>query len=340
MFISIIIACKKNNPYLEECLRYCLGLWYPEFEIIVLPDTHFEYAHPRVKIIPTGSVTPPQKRNKILRLAGGELYAFIDDDAYPKEDWLTVAVKHFEDSGVAAIGGPAITPPQDSLSQIASGLIYESALVSDGFAYRYRPGKLRQVEDYPSCNFIIRRNVFEELGGFRTNFWPGEDTFLCLEIIKKLHRKILYVPDLVVFHHRRPLFRAHLKQVSNYALHRGYFAKRFPQTSLKFSYFIPSLFVIALIILGIAASIMPSLRILFVPILLFYLTIILLPSFFNLRNRHFNLLNLNLCFLTFLVFFGIIITHFMYGIYFIKGLFAKRLREEIESRNCLSAIKL
>jgi GT2 family glycosyltransferase len=337
MKISIIIVCKGLNPYLSECLKHCLDLDYPDFEIIVFPDEDFKYADQKVKIIATGKVTPPRKRNKALGIARGELFAFIDDDAYPRKDWLKEAVKYFNNPDVAAIGGPAITPPDDSLRQLASGFIYESPLASGGFTYRYRPEKTREVNDYPSCNFIVRREIFEELKGFKTNFWPGEDTFFCLEITKRLHKEIIYVPDLVVFHHRRTLFKTHLKQVSNYALHRGYFAKRFPETSLRLSYFVPSLFVVVLIFLCVTALFIPISRVLLILCGLFYILIILSAISLNLCNRSSNLRNQYLTRwnhslkLILLIFSGIIFTHLTYGVYFIKGLFARKMREECES---------
>ncbi len=352
MRISIIIACKNPNPYLSECLKHCLDLDYPDFEIIVLPDEDFRYADQKVKIIATGIIAPPRKRNKALGIARGELIAFIDDDAYPEKNWLKEAIKYFNNPDVAAIGGPAITPPDDSLRQLASGIIYESPLASGGFTYRYRPEKTREVNDYPSCNFIVRREIFEELKGFKTNFWPGEDTFFCLEITKKLHKKIIYVPDLVVFHHRRTLFKAHLKQVANYALHRGYFAKRFPETSLKLSYFIPSLFVLGLVFLGGLALFLPIFKTIFILYGLSYLLIILLAVFLNLcpecsnfsggtsgsrsktysthfiRDNQFSNLRNHFSKLTLLIFSGIIFTHLTYGVHFIKGLFARKMSEE------------
>ena len=319
MKVSIVIACKNFNPYLEECLRHCLNLDYPDYEIIVLPDERFNYPDQRVKIIPTGKVTPPVKRNKILEIPLGDIIAFIDDDAYPDKDWLKIAKIYFDDSEIGALGGPGVTPQNDNLRQWASGVIYESYLVSDGFTYRYRPKKKREVDDYPSCNFLTRREIFKEIGGFKTKFWPGEDTFLCLEIIKKIHKKILYVPELIVYHHRRPVFLPHLKQVSNYALHRGYFAKRFPETSFKVSYFVPSLFVLTLILLGII-----HLKLFFL-LLFSYLASVFLSTLFSLINLK---IKNNPCRLFIFVFFGIILTHLTYGIFFLKGILARKLKEE------------
>jgi hypothetical protein len=40
----------------------------------------------------------------------------------------------------------------------------------------------------------------------------------------------------------------HLLQVGNYGYHRGFFARHYPENSRKLTYFIPTLFVIFLII--------------------------------------------------------------------------------------------
>src|SRR6516162_3315272 len=110
------------------------------------------------------------------------------------------------------------------------------------YSYRYVPQAQREVDDFPSVNLLVRRDVFEAAGGFNSKYWPGEDTKLCLKITKDLALKIIYDPAIFAWHHRRELFRGHLKQSTNYALHRGFFAKIYPETSLRPSYFIPSAF--------------------------------------------------------------------------------------------------
>jgi len=295
-----------------------------------LPDEPInkDLAPYEIKIIPTGSVKPAKKRDIALKYAKGEILAFIDDDAYPAPDWLKNAIKNFADLEVAAVGGPALTPADDTLRQKASGMVYSTFLVSGQYNYRYIPKQKIEVDDYPSCNFLVRKAVFEELGGFDTVFWPGEDTKLCLDITKKLSQKIIYDPKVIVYHHRRPLFSGHLKQIANYALHRGYFVKRYPQTSLKFSYFIPSLFLLFLIVGGVIAWFLGGfLRIAYLFSLFLYLFLVLIFSI----NRELRLIAL--------VFPGIILTHLTYGFYFLKGLFSKRLKEEDEDNYCLPTIK-
>jgi GT2 family glycosyltransferase len=157
----------------------------------------------------------------------------------------------------------------------------------------------------------------EQLGGFDTTFWPGEDTKLCLEITRKLGLKILYAPDAVVFHHRRPLFGGHLKQVRSYAMHRGYFVKRFPETSLRPSYFLPTLLAVGLLGGAVAASLIPTLLPLYALGLVLYLLAIILSAVLASKSWQ----------LTPLVALGILVTHLVYGIWFVCGLLAPRLSE-------------
>jgi len=317
MTVSIIIAVKELNDNLKECLKHCLALDYPDFEIIVLPDKEFAYSDRRVRIIPTGNITAPAKRDFALKEAKGDILAFIDDDAYPEKSWLKQAVKNFEDSRVAAVGGPAITPPTDSLMQKASGLVYDSF----GFTYRYRAMSKREVDDYPTCNLLVRRDIFFQAGGFNTNYWPGEDTVLCLEIVHKFKKKIIYDPQVLVYHHRRPLFLPHLKQVASYALHRGYFVKRFPRTSRRLSYFMPSLW-LAFLMLGFPAVITGGwLGNIYFSVIFAYAVLVLFLSSCNLREYR----DIRLLFLRLL---GIISTHLVYGVFFLKGLLSYRLKEE------------
>ena len=240
-FISIIIPVKDNNPYLEECITHCRKLDYSEYEIIVLPDEEISQRWEDVIVVSTGPVGPAEKRDIGTEKSQGEILAFLDDDAFPSRRWLKSAVNHFQNKEIAAVGGPAVTPGKDSLRQKASGLVYSSLLGGGTYVYRYIPKEVREVDDYPTCNLLVRKIILEKLGGFKSLFWPGEDTVLCLSITGKLKKKIVYDPEVLVYHHRRRLFIPHLRQVENYALHRGYFVKKFPETSFKLSYFLPSI---------------------------------------------------------------------------------------------------
>lgn len=256
---SIIIPVQKINDYIHETCGKLVNLKNKNFEILIFPDELEENNSElekklKAKIISTGKVSPAVKRDLALKYARGEYLAFIDDDAYPNEEWLDIAEKYLPDENVAAVGGPQLTPAGDSFWQKVSGAMFLSPL-SGSAIIRFWPGKkIKEVEDWPTVNFIIKKTDFEKVGGFGSAYWPGEDTKICLEIIKKLRKKILYIPELIVYHHRRVGIKRHLKQTGSYGLHRGFFAKKFPETSRKLMYFIPSVFVIFLVTGGLASA--------------------------------------------------------------------------------------
>ncbi|MFO7936092.1 MAG: glycosyltransferase [Kiritimatiellia bacterium] len=313
--ISVVIACPAPSAYLTECLNALEKQTYSNFEVIVLPDEPAGIkADLDLKVIATGKTRPAEKRNKGIDNAEGEIIAFLDDDAYPVPNWLKCAVKYFASEDVGGVGGPGETPRDDPFMAQAGGRVYANRYVSGNFRYRYAGDRVRSsVDDYPSCNLFIRKDLLEKIGGYRTDFWPGEDTILCSDIVIKEGRRIVYDPWAVVYHHRRCLFRPHLRQIGRYALHRGHFVKRFPDTSLKLSYLIPSLLITG-IIAGIPVCLLfPPLWYLYAGVIALYLII----TFFSSVS-----LNPLMWFVTWL---GVIATHIVYGIRFLQGLLSKRM---------------
>ncbi len=252
-FVSVVIACPGDSWMLQECLKALADQTYRDFEVIVLPDgeTESDSGFDGVKVIPTGKVRPAEKRNVGIAAAKGDIVAFIDDDAYPDAHWLENAVKYFGEPSVGGVGGPGVTPPGDGFLARAGGRVYENFFVSGNYRYRYLGGRVRlDVDDYPSCNLLVRTDILRKIGGYRTDFWPGEDTLLCEAIVLGEHKRIVYDPWALVYHHRRRLFMPHLRQLGRYGFHRGYFVKRFPATSCRPSYFVPTFFVVYLLALA------------------------------------------------------------------------------------------
>lgn len=317
---SIIIPVKAINDYIRESVPITLAVDYSEFEIIILPNEYPEdplepaLKDPRVRIIPSGRVSPAVKRDMGAAHSRYPLLAFIDDDAYPSGNWLQEAARHFARKDIAAIGGPAITPPQSSVREMASGLFYETITGGGGMAFRYRPAEREfLVDDFPTVNLLVRKSAFDAIGGFDSAFWPGEDTKFCHDLVKAGF-KILYVPSLVVWHHRRQVFRGHLRQIAGYGRHRGYFARILPFTSRRPVYFAPSLFVIGHLALVGLSLVDRSFFTLWIILTGIYLFLIAIDVGF--RTRHLGLFVLT--------FFVIPVSHVTYGIMFIQGYFSQR----------------
>jgi cellulose synthase/poly-beta-1,6-N-acetylglucosamine synthase-like glycosyltransferase len=305
--VSIIIPCKDVDGYTRECIEHCRRLDYPNFEIIVLTD-YFAEAIDGVKVIATGPVAPGVKRNIGVKSSTGEFCAFLDNDTYPRSNWLKNALGYFVDSEVGGVGGPGLTPEEDGFMEKCGGYVLSSFMVGN-LTSRYKAENCFESDDVHSCNFIARKTVIEAAGGWNERYWPGEDTLMCMAI-RKLGKKLIESDTVVVYHHRRPLFKQHLRQVSRFGEHRGFFAKKFPENSLKLTYFFPSLFVSSFTV-GIVLSFFFSL---FFYIVLFGVATYLVSSFIAaaLQVRNVKLL--------FLVWLGIIVTHIIYGYFFLYGL--------------------
>ncbi len=316
MKFSIIIPIIKVNDYLKENIENILKLNYKNFEIIVFTDKKdLKNKFRKTKIISTGKIGPAQKRDLALKYAKGSILAFIDDDAYPDKNWLSNSLKHFKNKKIAVVGGPAITPEKNNFFQKLSGAALEFSIANYGVKNRYLSiGKSKEIEDWQTVNLLVKKNIFKKIGGFNNKYWPGEDSKFCLDIINAGY-KIIYEPKSIVFHHRRKNIIKHFIQTGSYGLHRGHFAKIFPRTSFKVNYFIPSFFVIYLIIILFQKNILPN--IIYYP---FYLYIFLI--FFESINTTAQWKNI-----FYIIFSPIIIfvTHIWYGIRFIQGFLSKKI---------------
>ncbi len=319
---SIIVACPGDSTVLRRLIDALKEQTYRNFEVIFLPDRLLvrPETNYRFRILATGSVRPAKKRNMGSIAATGDILAFIDDDAYPRPDWLANAAARFapmqeEGETIDALGGPGLTPPDDPYEAQLSGLIFASPLVSGNFRYRYFiQGALRRIEDFPSCNLFVRKSVFDAIKGFREDFWPGEDTLLCADLQRAGHA-LWYDPRIVVYHHRRPAFLPHLRQVGRYALHRGYFARRIGHNSRRLSYLLPSLFVLGLIV-GLPLSVFnPWCAATYLSTVTLYLLITATDALIEAPTRR----------IVFPLWSGIVLTHLWYGVRFLQGLTANRM---------------
>lgn len=325
--ISVIIPVRSLSYYLLfENLPELGKQTSRSFEVIVLPNEHTTYdltlmkQYSWLRIIPTGSVTrPAQKRDIGVKNAKGKIIAFIDDDAYPDPNWLANAIKLFKNGSFLALCGPGILPAQTNIWEKVFDNVLISYLGSGKYRYRFTPLKKRFVIDFPSMNFFIRKKTFERIGGFSSDYWPGEDSKLCNDIVIKEKGRILYHPDVLVFHHKRTEPISFLKQHGQYGFHRGAFFSHGDGNSRELSYLAPLLLVLYLGTLPLSYVMIWFLKlppnfylITNIPIALYclLLAVIFIQSLLKSRN----------IFIAFGSSVMLALTHIYYGLNFIKGL--------------------
>ena len=150
-------------------------------------------------------------RNSGLRLATGEIVAFMDDDAMANPDWLERLVAAYHDPAVAGAGG-TIDPIWETSRPRWWPVEFDWVV---GCTYRGMPEGRAVVRNMIGCNMSFRRDLLQELGGFvhgigRIGTRPlgAEETELSIRLGRRWpDRTIVYEPAAGV-RHRVPASRA------------------------------------------------------------------------------------------------------------------------------------
>jgi cellulose synthase/poly-beta-1,6-N-acetylglucosamine synthase-like glycosyltransferase len=204
--VSIIIPVKPGG---EVSARASIGtLDYPEsaFEVMVAEGT-----------------APSRQRNAAVAEASGEIVYFLDDDSRVSPDALNRLSVHFEDPRVAVVGGPSLTPENDTSLQQAIGVVISSPFGGAGVRNRYRRhGVVRSCgqNELILCNLAFRASILKEFGGFDERLYPNEENEL-LDRLAAGGYRLLHDPDLAVERSQRPSYGAFARQMLGYGRGRG-----------------------------------------------------------------------------------------------------------------------
>jgi len=324
MKFSIIIPVKAINDYVHENIEHILQQTYVDWEVFILPnelEPNPWENNPEIRVISSGRVAPGRKRDLGASHANGDVLVFLDDDSYPARDYLEIAYVSFSDPNVKAIGGPGITPPDNNFLQKLSGAILSSRF-SGGFPERYVSIEYikKNFSDWPSVNLLVRKSVFESVGGFDNDYWPGEDTLFC----SKLHDtgfNIIYNPRLIVYHHRRENISKHFSQIFKYGLFRGFLFRKGKSNSRKLVFIIPSTFVFFVVTTIIAPLLPESVNNVFILLWLFYLG--------AMTYALYEISRYNKIYVSFLAVILVPFTHLSYGVGFLIGLLSSNIQAKL-----------
>jgi GT2 family glycosyltransferase len=197
---------------------------------------------PRYEILLAEGCAPSQQRNRAAREAVGDILYFLDDDSLMIPENFRLCADGMSDPAVAVVGGPSITPAEDSWLQQLFGCALGSTFGSGAVRNRYRAcGETRETTDKELilCNLAVRRSVFIDLNGFNECLYPNEENEF-LERVASAGYTVLHVPAMLVFRSQRRTLKAFIRQMFNYGRGRG------QQTLITSSYsltsFIPLFF--------------------------------------------------------------------------------------------------
>lgn len=323
-FVSVVIPTKNSGRTLAECLDSLKKQDYlkSKYEIIIVDDNSRDDT---VKIAKNygakvlGSKGPPgRQRNKGISAAKGEIIGLIDSDCVAERSWIRRGVKHFISKKVAIVGGPNFTHEDDPFISHCSGYVYSSKVGSGAMSARYvRDGSVPKESDETgliSCNMFLRRDVIRKRGGFTEEFFPNEENELMFRV-KRAGYKLLYVPSITVWHHRRSSIKGFFLQAINYGKSRARFVRKH-RSALKPIHLLPSVFVLGLLFGPVISSFFLPFKIIFLVSIIIYISLIGSSGL----NASVKKRDTRLFFIMPLLFF---LLHIAYGIGFLKGLVRK-----------------
>jgi cellulose synthase/poly-beta-1,6-N-acetylglucosamine synthase-like glycosyltransferase len=192
---------------------------------------------------------PSYQRNEGVKQASGDIIYFIDDDSIVPEGLTAKAAEIFASDGkIAVLGGPELNAKSDTLIQRVFGGVFASMWAAGKSNARYAQKGARRESNEKElilCNMFIRREAFEEFGGFNEQLYPNEENEL-LSRMKEAGYKIVYDPELFIYRPKRKDLPAFIKQCFNYG--RG----RAEQSTVRFSNediinFVPAFFLMFLL---------------------------------------------------------------------------------------------
>jgi glycosyltransferase involved in cell wall biosynthesis len=172
------------------------GLDYPNLEVLTLADSSAKAIH------------------DAAQAAAGSVLAFLEEGGRPAGNWISATVPFLRRGEIAAVVVPKVAPRDGTLATRAAAAIVQSRLGGGSLYFRFTPGNLRYVDDFPGASVVIERGRYLELNEALTS----------QELPARLTANgnaVLYTPETVVVGTTPRLFRPHLEQTFAYGRRRG-----------------------------------------------------------------------------------------------------------------------
>ena len=304
MKYSIIVPVFNRPDEVDELLESLCQQEVKDFEVIIVEDgssipckdvcdkyagildLHYYFKE---------NSGPGQSRNYGAERANGDWLIVLDSDVVLPPNYLAAtnsqlstlrsaqrdAFLRKNSQLISAFGGPDASHPSFTPVQKAISYSMTSFFTTGGI----RGGKGKKLDKFfpRSYNMGIRREVYQELGGF-SKMRFGEDIDFSYRIVEAGYKTAL-IPEAWVWHKRRTDFSKFFRQVSNSGRARINLEKRHPGT-MKLVHLLPTVFTLGVIGLLLCTTILlflaPCLSLLALsPIILYSLIICIDSSILN-----------------------------------------------------------
>ncbi|MEM3585898.1 MAG: glycosyltransferase [Candidatus Jordarchaeaceae archaeon] len=258
MKISVVILTFNRKDHVVDCLHSVIRQNFDEdYEIIVIDNWSEDGSFETIKVkfsdfSNVKIVRPPKRigiaagRNYGLKIANGQVVAFIDDDCIATRSWLSEINRVFEDEGVGCVGG--------KVSLLMIGTEKPRWLGKDVYGILGITNWGEKSKDiyFPiGGNMAIRKELAMKIGGFKEHLGPhgvkvfGEEISIS-DRVRKSGYRVIYAPKAEVLHKvwgerieiENMLKRAYMISVSDYYL----YGRKLGKTIINTGIFLASLY--------------------------------------------------------------------------------------------------
>ncbi|MDD2390304.1 MAG: glycosyltransferase [Desulfobacterales bacterium] len=210
--VSIIIVLYNQAELTLRCLTSLASESQVAFETIIVDNGSTDQTAQMMELISGADYIVNQDNpgflkavNQAAQNAGGSYLLFLNNDTQMLSGSLKAAVDRiYQNDKIGAVGGPIVLP--DGTLQEAGSIIWR-----DGTCLGYGRGDnpdqpqyrfVRPVDYCSGAFLLIRRDLFEKLGGFDEIFAPAyyEETDLCARIWEQ-RLSVVYEPAARIVHY-------------------------------------------------------------------------------------------------------------------------------------------
>lgn len=204
--VSVIIPTYNRLEWIGECLDSVLAQTYRHVEIIVVDDgsgdgtaewIRRQEKYASVVVREQKNSGASNARNNAIKIANGELIVFIDSDDMLMPNHVETAVEKF-----------AETPNLGLFCCDSTMIDSEGKVLFDGKTWHQNLSEIKNLEVktgfrvledvFMSSNcfpgFTLRKEVFDKLGGFIQEIFPGDDYDLALRVAGSEY-KVFYLHE-------------------------------------------------------------------------------------------------------------------------------------------------
>jgi GT2 family glycosyltransferase len=208
--VTVVMLAYGPEAWLEEAVRAALASEHIQPEVVVVDNGCTSDAVERVKrlagvrlVVPDTNTGYSGGCRRGAAEATGTYLAFVNSDAIVAPDTLCRLAGVASEPGVGLVTASVRLADAPDLINSAGNPVHFTGLSwAGGFGEPAScHAERRRVMAGSGCCFVIRRSLWEDLGGFAEEYFAYcEDTELSIRLWQR-GLTVEYVPDAVVLHH-------------------------------------------------------------------------------------------------------------------------------------------